>query len=75
VPVRTNRYGDTIPPRAELLPSKASVVCTGVSALAELESRDRADLSAIEVSAFSIASHAPRQIRRPFFVRVLEVEV
>jgi len=72
VPVRTNRYGDTIPPRAELLPSKASVVC---SALAELESRDRADLSAIEVSAFSIASHAPRQIRRPFFVRVLEVEV
>jgi hypothetical protein len=50
----TDRHGGTIPPRAELLTSNASVVFTGVSALANLNvviEQHLKDLSAIDVRA------------------------
>jgi hypothetical protein len=50
----TDRHGGTIPPRAELLTSNASVVFTGVSALANLNAvleQHLEDLSAIDIRA------------------------
>jgi hypothetical protein len=50
--VRTDRYGGTIPPRAELLTSNASVVFTSVSAFANLQvviEQHLEDLSVIDV--------------------------